>query len=384
MKILLIKGQSRYGALRLYIDEFAGCFSQLGDQVFVVDSLEKGAEDTLKALLEKEKHFDYLVSCNAMFTELFTTQLNECIDHFASYVTDHPSSHFARLLRANDNCMFFLIDRNHKKFVDRYYKNIKQSYFIPLSGKNYSERVLFKDKISRIVFTGSYAKPIKIYEENTRNLPENMIGFVDMIINHIISNPWKTVEEGVNAVLQSLEVAGDDMVLFRMCIQLSWINSFLEMYFRDAVVRKIVESGIELHIFGEGWKDFESTGFGNFIFHDYTKEDSLEFVANSTISLNIMPWFRAGFQERIANAMLNGTLSITDNTEYIESEFTDGENIVTFSLSNLDELPEKIRFYLDNKEVAETVANNGYELANSEHTWMNRVKLMRKKMNAED
>ena len=47
--------------------------------------------------------------------------------------------------------------------------------------------------------------------------------------------------------------------------------------------------------------------------------------------------------ERIANAMLNYSVCVTDETSYINRHFVAGENIVTFNLDNIDKLPDKIR-----------------------------------------
>lgn len=384
MKILLIKGQSRYGALRLYIDEFAKELKKLGDEVYVIDAIAEGADNTLISLIEREKHFDYLLSCNAMFTELFANQLSGVVDRFASYVTDHPASHFQRLSKANDKCVIFCLDERHKLFVDRFYDNIEKCYFVPLSGSRYNEDIPFDEKENRLVFTGSYSLPQTIYNTNTAGLSKNMIVFVDMVIEYVVNNPTKTVEDGIEHTLEALGVESSSGEELMMTAQLAWINSYLEMFFRDAVIRKIVGSGIEMHIFGVGWEAFEADGKELITFHDFNTENSLEFVAKSTLSLNVMPWFRAGFQERIANAMLNGTVAVTDNTEYIEREFADGENIVHFSLNNIDELISKLRFYLDDRDAARYVAENGCALAREQHTWDNRVAIMRRKMNGED
>lgn len=381
MKILLIKGQSRYGALRKYLDEFAMCLKELGDEVFMIDALKENAEKELIDLISREGHFDFLLSCNAMFVESFVSELHKYIDYYASYVTDHPSTHFQRISQANDRCLLFMIDEMHLRFAKTYFTNGSRMSFVPLSGSVFKNRIPFSEKENRLVFTGSYAKAQKIFDDNTAGLSENMISFTSMIINYVVQNCDKTVEEAIDYVLAALGVEASNDERFMMCVQMGWINSYLEMYFRDLVIRKIVESGIQIHIFGSGWEDFESNGKSNMIFHDFNSEDSLEFVSRSTISLNVMPWFRAGFQERIGNAMLNGTMAVTDTTRYIEREFLDGENLVSFELNDLDAMIDKLKFYLGDKDAACMVADLGYELATKGHSWMERVKVMRVHMN---
>lgn len=72
--------------------------------------------------------------------------------------------------------------------------------------------------------------------------------------------------------------------------------------------------------------------------------------ADVKISLNIMPWFKDGFQERIAAAMLSGTVSVTDESIYIRENFTDGKEQVLYSLKNLEELPVKVKWLLEPPE----------------------------------
>jgi spore maturation protein CgeB len=97
-----------------------------------------------------------------------------------------------------------------------------------------------------------------------------------------------------------------------------------------------------------------------------------------------MPWFRAGFQERIASAMLCGAVSLTDTSDYIEENFLDGHNIALYSLKELDKLPSIIHKLLNEPSYAQQIAQNGYLESKSHHTWSNRVDAMIQMINEYD
>ena len=84
--------------------------------------------------------------------------------------------------------------------------------------------------------------------------------------------------------------------------------------------------------------------------------------------MNTQPWFKGGFQERIASAMLSGTVAVTDDSLYIDENFTDQE-LCTYSLEKLEELPELIKSLLEDKEWAEKIAEKGKKRAQEELSW---------------
>lgn len=99
-------------------------------------------------------------------------------------------------------------------------------------------------------------------------------------------------------------------------------------------------------------------------------------MEESKIVLNHMAWFKYGASERIFEAMLQGAVSLTDESEYLKAHFTDSENIKFFSLSHLDELPHIVHALLSDPHWSESITENGYRLAARSHTWMNRLEAL--------
>ena len=80
----------------------------------------------------------------------------------------------------------------------------------------------------------------------------------------------------------------------------------------------MTKNGIKIHVFGNGWEDFAGDDAVNLVWEKGDYLVARDAVANAYISLNTQPWFKGGFQERIASAMLSGTVAVTDDSLYIE------------------------------------------------------------------
>ena len=100
-------------------------------------------------------------------------------------------------------------------------------------------------------------------------------------------------------------------------------------------------------------------------------------MADARIVLNVMPWFKSGVHDRVYSAMLNQSVCLTDGSEYVDRTLTDGKEALIYSLEQLEELPQKVKKYLQNPEEMKRIAQRGYEYAQDTQTWQCRaVQLM--------
>ena len=63
-----------------------------------------------------------------------------------------------------------------------------------------------------------------------------------------------------------------------------------------------------------------------------------------------MPWFKDGTHDRVFTAMLQHTLSLTDDSGYLRENFTDKKELVFYSLEKREELPELVKKLLEKPE----------------------------------
>ena len=162
---------------------------------------------------------------------------------------------------------------------------------------------------------------------------------------------------------------------------MSLLDGWVRMVMRERVVTALVEGGVDLYVLGDGWQNCPCAG--NQHFHSLSREriplaDTLAWMEDSKICLNVMPWFKAGSHDRVFNAMLRGSIALTDPSSYFQRHFLDGESVVYYSLEDLRQLPEIVHSLLAHPERAENIARNGYEQA-AAFTWEHYVEeLLRK------
>ncbi|MFN3480137.1 MAG: glycosyltransferase [Thermodesulfovibrionales bacterium] len=97
--------------------------------------------------------------------------------------------------------------------------------------------------------------------------------------------------------------------------------------------------------------------------------------AASKIVLNINSWFTKkafGINQRIFDVPACGAFLLTDYVEEIEKFFKPGVEIETYS--SIEELVDKIGFYLKHDDIREKIARRGYEKAMRLPTWKDRAR----------
>lgn len=365
--VLFIKGQSQYDAQRNYIDEIETGFRLAGYNTCVVD----GLEDSWLFQIEQLKNnvrVDIMFACNAMYFSFFSGD----IKRYATYLTDHPAILRERLGELDERAVVFVCDRRHEAYIRRYCPNIKYVKYIPLSGE-VSGRYIPYDRRSRgIVFTGGYKAPGESYKDIFL-CNESVNEIAKYLAASMIENPGQDIEM---CLLNCLELFGMEVTpehFHELAENFIGVDRYARNYYRDRMVRSLVENGIRVHVFGNGWETFEGEGKENLIIEKGDFYVARKAVADAKISLNIMPWFKDGFQERIAAAMLSGTVSVTDGSKYICENFTDGRELVLYSFENMEELPGKVKWLLEHPNEAEKIAAAGMERAKKELTWQHRA-----------
>lgn len=301
---------------------------------------------------------------------------------------DNPL-HFANVLRNLPEEYFVLCqDANYAALVREYYHTPNAIQFPPggrlpqelLSGGN--------QQPYDIVFMGNYF-PDK---------PEVLVGFEREFYNYMLLHPCETFEQGLAELMRErnsgTECRGqsaaepDEQTELDGRAELDGQQSFLQLsyslkpacrmvigHFRNAVVSVILGAGFDLHVYGDGWKEYKGVGKEHLRIHPLaTVEESLQELAKAKIGLNIMSWHKAGMTERIANIMLSGAVCLSEETAYLREHMREGEEIVTFRLDRLQELPAKIRKLLEQPALRKEIAGKAQHRAMAEYTWESRAR----------
>jgi spore maturation protein CgeB len=71
--------------------------------------------------------------------------------------------------------------------------------------------------------------------------------------------------------------------------------------------------------------------------------------------------------------MLAGAAVVTDESTYLRREFTDGKELVMFSLREIAALPDRVFGLFGHLGRTQQMADCGYRTAKEGHTWKNRA-----------
>ena len=276
-----------------------------------------------------------------------------------------------------DNPMYFgnlfegIDDKYYLLCQDRYYAEFIEEHFgavnalqLPPAGED-AGWAANKDRPFDIVFIGAcnYVDESVIKDEFQREYYEYMK-----------THPNITFEQGLKELLVYKDFNIDEQKFLSLLDSLQDVCRNIVNYYRTKVLETLLAAGIKIDVFGDTWDRYSGLGKDNLIKHDAVNVDeSLEIWGRSKIGLNVMTWHKAGMTERIANICLSGAVCLSERTEYLDREFNNYEDIVTFNLEHLEKLPDVVRELLANDSLRESIAQNAYIKASKEHIWDNRA-----------
>ena len=276
-----------------------------------------------------------------------------------------------------DNPMYFgnlfegIDDKYYLLCQDRYYAEFIEEHFgavnalqLPPAGED-AGWAANKDRPFDIVFIGAcnYVDESVIKDEFQKEYYEYMK-----------AHPNITFEQGLKELLVYKDFNIDEQKFLSLLDSLQDVCRNIVNYYRTKVLETLLAAGIKIDVFGDTWDRYSGLGRDNLIKHDAVNVDeSLEIWGRSKIGLNVMTWHKAGMTERIANICLSGAVCLSERTEYLDREFNNYEDIVTFNLEHLEKLPDVVRELLANDSLRDSIAQNAYIKASKEHIWDNRA-----------
>ena len=381
--ILLVKTLSQYGSVDNYIDKIAAGIRKAGCNTCVLDVWSLASPMHFNHVLSTCQ-FDVVLDVNGM---LYKYGLPEELPQgtiYGTYLCDPPKPLSRQLKTADDRTVVFSCDNDFRSYIERFYPNVKHVDFIPLSGEAYPGYIPFENRDLDIIFTGTYEEPEKIKENALEQMRgrEELVKLAEDMFEDIIINSHHTLEACLSSVLDRQNRKISKGEFDEWMGGLMGVHWYARSYFRDKLIRTLLEAGMQIDVFGNGWDTFCCGWKENLVIHEGGFYAARKALANAKIALNIMPWFKDGFQERIASAMLSKTVAITDGSKYIQDNFEDGKELVIYSLDDIGALADRIRYLLAHPKEAEKIAGRGYEKIQN-HTWEKRAHDMLRKMEAD-
>lgn len=391
--IIMFKGGVE--TLEYFSMEMARTFEENGFKIYWFDLIfEQESAKKLKSFIEQNAIKDGKAFNICAFTFNFagiageeglfddTNFWNEMDIFVYNMVVDHPFYYHKYAKYIPKKYKQISIDRNHEIYLRRFFPHIN-SFFMPLGGTGLYERktvgiekqmLSYNERPIDIIFTGNYTRP-ETFDKFLVGIDKDYREFYYSLVDEVYNNPDTLIEDLLERRLkQEIDEPISDIQLRECMPNLAFVDLSVRFYYRADVIRTLVDSGRKVYIVGAGWDKLECKHPENIIMYGSGySQDCLDKIAQSKLSVNVMPWFKDGAHDRIFNSMLNGAVSVSDDSTYLRQVFNDREDICFYSLKNVNEVVDIVQELLDNPSLMKDIASVAYDKCIKMHTWKQRT-----------
>lgn len=379
-KMIIIKGM--YEPLDYFMGQIISAIEASNIEYHVINVRDKQSYD-----IKRLDNFILEDNCVAlMFNNIGLNLENDNGNYWKNknvrvlnFIQDHPWNFSEYLEKPLNNMEIIVLDRYHEEFIKKYYGFKNKIYFIPNGGNTsngYYNRYIPYSERKIDIFYGGNCQP---------NIPLKPIMELEDKGNAFYNICFQLQMEYINLPIEMIieqyctHFLKDDNDVLRRKLTFEYGPYLLNMirrYTKLNVMHTLESTGACIHIYGGNWEDEERPWNSNVKIHDrVTSEQCLELIGQSKISLNCMPWFKNGSSERVFNSMLNGAVCLTDINPFLSENFNNGEDIVFYSMNDMEALKADVIWLLNNPDIASEIAKRGYMSA-QRHTWHKRFELL--------
>lgn len=378
-----------YDTLDLFTQELKNAFESMGYASFTYDArLEEVSKQALIECIEdgtKRGQRFFCVTFNNLGYNLSVAhddvkQPNLWETYNIPYINilmDHPFHYERPLQNAPATSVVLCTDRNHVRYIRRYFKNIRYTDFLPHAGVELGGR---HKQLAERGIDVLYAGALPIYTvakmiPDLSSIPEvDGEEMAQEVLSELVHHPDRTTEDVIEEYLKTKRNDISEQRIHEIIVQMRFIDSYATSFFREQAVRILVENGVLVTAYGTGWDQCEWSDNPYLVYGGKVlAPEILPLMNDSKIVLNTMTWFKAGAHDRIFNGMLAGAAVVTDDSTYLRREFTDGKELVMFSRNEIWTLPDRVFDLFGHMQSTQKMADCGYQTAKEHHTWKSRA-----------
>lgn len=373
-----------YDILDIFTYELIPAFEQLGYETMEFDSSDmQGSLARLAAFIKQP------VTAGITFNNLgFNMELVEgkniwdelgiwCVN----ILMDHPFCHKAALDDAPANAVVLCPDKNHMRYVQRFYPRIPVTGFLPHAGKD--THVLPKPIAERsvdVIYTGGLSRTFaEQMKPDFSQFSFDAEQIAQSALADLIAHPKRTTEQAIEDALHAAGITLDEPELCDFIEKIHYIDLLAVSHYREAAVRLLVAAGISVTLYGTGWDNCAWLAAPNLHFGGRISANAaVEQMQDAKIVLSTMTWFKDGTHDRVFNGMLAGAVALTDSSVYMHEQFCGDMDdpaaaLVMFELEEIEALPHLVKKLLASPERMQQIADRGRRYALAGHTWQARA-----------
>lgn len=380
MRIILFKGQSQYGSLRLHIDQLAAALAGLGHEAGIIDLTAPDAIPALNASFQDPPDAYFGIGGVGSDVRMDNVSVYDRLGVvYASLYVDHPIHHIPRLSNPIKRNAALFLDRSHVQFMTAWTRGrgFSQLGFLP-PGANQLDAPLdtsdeaFSERDISLLFTGTYRGPPTLPWREQPDTPARTA--VEAVAQRMAADATLPLLEALKSALADEFQAELTPELFNDFLPLLQApQAFAEAYHRDRLIQVFGVTGAPLTIYGTGWEPLLEQ-FPSFIYGGVGSfEETLRLVRRARIVININNGFVAGGHERVFTALCGGAAVFSDESRYYAEAFKPGREITTFAWADIENASTHLANMLMDEDALAAQARAGAQRALEDHTWTARA-----------
>lgn len=299
---------------------------------------------------------------------------------------DHPYCYRDALDCAPRNAIVLCTDRNHMRYLQRFYPQIPIVGYLPHAGKELpGPRLPIAARSIDVLYAGNLSRSFaeNITPDFAKYTSFDARALSERVCKDMIAHPSKITEQALEEAFLEEGLNLTERELKDMIAEFHFVDLYVVSHYREKAVQVLAERGIPVQIYGAGWENCSWIGRSNVSYGGkIPAEEVVAKMRDAKIVLSTMTWFKDGTHDRVFNGMLQGAVAVSDTSGYMKEEFcgfldgssqADGRELLMFELEELEKLPSQVKMLLDDPQAMQRIADRGYDKAKASHTWRARV-----------
>lgn len=374
-----------YDSSWCFMEMLKRSLKQLGANVtvFMLEEIEKQEEGLLGLC---SMNFDGIFDVNSILPSVKIDEeyyLNLFDAPFYQLIVDHPMHVHPSLKAPIKKHIVLCLDRQHKEYLEKYYPWIQKVYYMPFAGipaEEFLEKtpvLPMKERPYDILFPGTYT-PLDYCRRQMDSHGEHYCEIAAEILQEYQNGSTEAIDFWYQ------EKAESDGSFFAMkMFKARFIDRYIREWYREQVIKALLRQKIMVDVVGFRWEMYQGEGREYLRIHkpcSYTQQ--LAMLGQSRMVLNVQPLFQDGPHDRVINAMMNHSVSVTDSSVFLQEQFTHSKEIFIYDKNHPETMAEWVQDQRKNNGLLTEMEQQGYQKASSAHTWYQRVEDFLAEVNA--
>lgn len=372
--LLLLGDAACYNVLNDMAKNLAKGLRLCGKNVEICDLSGRDPEKIMRLL---GKRYQAVIGFQHQFFEIYLKErgcyLADCMyGPKLQMIFDHPYGFYEQFLHHGADYYVLTHDENYLEYVRQYAPSVCGSFLLPPAGDMPEKWNMPRDL--DVVFLGSYHNYRDIVNElyrcdrNTRHMAARYLRYLKKWVN-------QPAEFAFSKMLEDYGMEVEPQQFIEMMYRMGNVCQCMIFYYREKIIRTLLDGEIALHVYGESWKSSPLADSAYLICQEaVAAECAGQILQRAKVSLNILSWHKGGCNERIINSMLSEAAVVTDASSYLRKHFEDGKELCYYDLERLEELPRTIRSLVCKETKRRRIAAAGRRKAETEYSILAQAK----------